>query len=843
MSAKRYSMVSDSSKIAGDTGTGFDQMVEFIYADNSLAGNDRAEYINTGADSANRMNHIILEAARATGAMTDGQFSTADVIAMNSYIRAHYLTEWTNLHGDDEGDEETGFHTVQNDGANTQYRGNNLINTVEDGIYHMGFEIVDGHFLNEDGNQNATVAQVAEWLNQFYTDHSTSNTGLDRITNLIMADAGLDNHISDTQIAAGADAADGINHMIAQGIAATGIMADNWISADDIVALNNWFRSDATRLAAFTALHGDDEGTEETGYHLVQNDGANTRYFGQNLVNTVADGIYHIGFEIENGRLLNEDGNENAKITDVADWLNYFMVDQSTTGTGLDRIVDAIKTDAGLARNTSAADINAGAGYADALNHLVLEAAAATNAMADGWFTSEDMMAMNAWIRGNADRLAYFTMLHGDDEDDEETGYHLVQNDGGNTNYFGQNLINTVADGIYHLGFEIQNGRFLNEDGNENAQLRDVASWLNYFIGERALVIADGSGTTVEGSDRQEQILGSWRSETINAGAGDDLVQGGSGDDTIYGGAGNDIIYGESGDDTLDGGEGSDTYRVTGTYASGFQGSDTFADTGTSGIDTIVAYGSGNVDIGLNGFGPASGIEVVDATAVSGTATLLGSWRSETLDFRGVTLVGSNFVINGGSGNDAIYGTANNDTILGSDGYDTLIGNAGNDNLNGGTGNDLIVDNHGNDTLIGGSDKDRIVLGHNDHSTVDVWGGNFGGTGDAATDVFSLLNSASGLDMSAIIHDFEQGKDRIDLTQLRDAGNSTLNMDDLIITNNGGNTVVSFAAGVHTVAGGAVDVQFTLSGITSLAATDFAFTNAQLPSGLPSVDPAIPFIA
>ena len=46
-------------------------------------------------------------------------------------------------------------------------------------------------------------------------------------------------------------------------------------------------------------------------------------------------------------------------------------------------------------------------------------------------------------------------MLHGDDEDGEETGFHLVQNDGAKTRLFGdENAIDTVADGIYHLGFQ-----------------------------------------------------------------------------------------------------------------------------------------------------------------------------------------------------------------------------------------------------------------------------------------------------------------------------------------------------------------------------------------------------
>ena len=58
----------------------------------------------------------------------------------------------------------------------------------------------------------------------------------------------------------------------------------------------------------------------------MQNDGAQTQWFGdENAVNTVADGIYHLGFAIENGRLLNEDGRPNASLKDVAYWLNELL--------------------------------------------------------------------------------------------------------------------------------------------------------------------------------------------------------------------------------------------------------------------------------------------------------------------------------------------------------------------------------------------------------------------------------------------------------------------------------------------------------------------------------------
>ncbi len=50
-----------------------------------------------------------------------------------------------------------------------------------------------------------------------------------------------------------------------------------------------------------------------------------------------------------------------------------------------------------------------------------------------------------------------------------ETGFHLIQGDGSTTRDYGENLIDTVADGLYHAGFNILWGRFLNEDGNANA--------------------------------------------------------------------------------------------------------------------------------------------------------------------------------------------------------------------------------------------------------------------------------------------------------------------------------------------------------------------------------------
>ena len=840
----RYSMV--SAPVSGTTETGLDQLVDAVFVDTGLAGANTSTDLYGAAMAADGLNRIILEAATATGAAADSGFTASEVVAMNGWIRAHRLTEWTALHGDDEGDEETGFHLVQNDGGNLKYRGEALINTVADGIYHLGFEIKDGQFLNEDGDANATVAQVADWLTQFYTDHSRTSSGLDRITHAIMADAGLPKNTPEGDIAAGADSADSLNQLILDGLAATGGLTDGQVTGADVIAVNAWIRADAARLARFIELHGDDEKAAETGFHKVQNDGATTAFFGKNLVNTVADGIYHIGFEIADGRFRNEDGNANATVADVASWLNYFLSDASTTGTGLDRIVDTIKVDSGLARNTPAADIDGGASAANALNALILEGIAATGGMNDGWLTRSDLEALSAWVRSDPARLARFVELHGDDEDGSETGYHLVQNDGAKTNYFGQNLVNTVADGIYHFGFEIQDGRFLNEDGDANACLSDVAAWLNYFIKGSTLVIGDDAASLLNGTDGGDQIIGQWNADTILGGSGDDLVNAGYGNDSVQGGEGNDLLFGEGGDDTMDGGNGSDNYFVSGNQAGGwssFAGFDTYTDTGASGTDRIVAQGS-DVDIGLRSFSAANGIEVIDASGATGTVRLVGDWSADTIDLRGVSVLG-NVVVDGASGDDRLIGGTSNDVLGGGNGNDLLVGGAGQDALDGGKGNDLLLGSQGlgsgRELLIGGAGADRFALAYNDHSAVDIRGGSLGGR-DGSADLITLVGTRGALAFSATILDFELGKDRIDLSQLRDAGNNVLALDDLLVTVAGGNAQIGFAAGVHAVDGGSIDVQITLVGFSGIAASAFSFGAPTLPWGQPALETALAYL-
>ncbi len=514
--------------VSGSTGTGLDQIVNLITADEGLNKKVATSEIRAGALAADQMNALIIEAIQATGVANNGDISQADLRDINTWLRTNHLADWTLLHGDDEDCEETGFHLVQNDGASTSLFGRNAVNTVADGIYHLGFMINDRKLLNEDGNDNASLSSVSEWLNNLlatdlagdtldnaavnpYASGSTG-TGLDQLVNLITADEGLNKKIATSEIYAGAKAADALNGLIIAAIQATGVANNGDVSQADLRDINTWLRTN--HLDQWTTLHGDDEDCEETGFHLVQNDGASTSLFGRNAVNTVADGIYHLGFMIKDRNLLNEDGNDNASLSSVSEWLNNLLATDlagdtldnaainpyasGSTGTGLDQLVNLITTDEGLNKKIATSEIYAGAKAADALNSLIIAAIKATNAADGGTIDSTEVRELNAWLRAN--HLADWTSLHGDDEDDAETGFHLVQNDGASSRLFAQNAVNTVADGLYHIAFEIDGKRLLNEDGNANASLNSVSQWLNGLL---VTDLADGSllaGVTLVGS-------------------------------------------------------------------------------------------------------------------------------------------------------------------------------------------------------------------------------------------------------------------------------------------------------------------------------------------------------
>jgi Ca2+-binding RTX toxin-like protein len=687
------------SSPVGSTGTGLDQLIAWNARDGGLAGANEATAIASGLAAADGLNRMLIQGLQALNLLTKEVLTSADIVALNRWVRSDpaRLAQFMALHGDDENGVETGFHQIQGDGGNRKFDGLALIDTVQDGIYHFGFPLnAEGtRFTNEDGADNALLTDVACWLTALKTDLSSTNTGLDRIVETIVGDPGLAASLSWPQIKGGATAADGLNNLIVSGIDALhqagGADADtSRLSSSEVLWINDWIRRDANRYASFEALHGDDEMGVETGYHLVQNDGGNTSLFGRNAINTIFDGIYHIGFAVNaDGRFENEDGDANAKVSDVAAWLSYYYGDPSTTGTGFDRLTDWMRLDPGLAKWTSAADINDGLAAADGILHLYVEAIAATGVNSDGWITKADLRQINSWIRSN--RYDTFVALHGDDEDGVENGFHKIQNDGGTTQFFGRNLINTVADGLFHIGFEIEGENFLNEDGDTNQSLSDASSWVNAFLNSSRLTIGTDGADVLVGNDEADQLQGKSGNDLLQGNGGADLLDGDWGSDSLQGGSDSDQLEGGFDNDWLDGGDDGDRYLVSGAgpeWLDGvpysFHGYDTYADSGTTGTDQIIASGLGPVDIGFRQFQPASGIEQIinasdDGNGAAALVRLLGNWQANLLDFSATQLLGGRFAIDAGGGKDTVVGTALADEIRGGQDDDRLDGGGGGD--------------------------------------------------------------------------------------------------------------------------------------------------------------------
>ena len=329
------------------------------------------------------------------------------------------------------------------------------------------------------------------------TSDGSDVVGLNKIVDIIQKDKRLNRRVDEGDIQTAIESVQRMNEILIEAIIQTGVANDKHISTADTREINDYIFHNYGE--EWRELHGDDEEGEETGFHLVVNDGARSRLFGRNAINKVADSIYHLGFETHlKNRLINEDGNKNRPFRRVAEWLDALLKEDLEAGrlvnpdikevvgdtdTGLDKAVEIIYNDKGLQRRISIGDMRVGAESANQMSHLLLKAIDQTNAGATGEFTKEEMRSVNRYlVENHADT---WRELHGDDEDDEETGYHKVQSDGAKTKLFGKNAINRVFDGIFHLGFETPyKNRLVNEDGNKNASFKRVASWMSELLSD-----------------------------------------------------------------------------------------------------------------------------------------------------------------------------------------------------------------------------------------------------------------------------------------------------------------------------------------------------------------------
>lgn len=146
--------------IYGRTGTDLDDIVRVIQTDVRMNRRFSDRDLEDGARAASGLNDMIMQGARATGALNDGRITSNDVHEINDWIRGSdfRLNQYNNLRDD--------FDQVDGQYTQTRVMGKCIVNKVADHIYDIGAPTggrYDNRFVSED---NAYVAHVANYLDE-----------------------------------------------------------------------------------------------------------------------------------------------------------------------------------------------------------------------------------------------------------------------------------------------------------------------------------------------------------------------------------------------------------------------------------------------------------------------------------------------------------------------------------------------------------------------------------------------------------------------------------------------------------------------------------------------------
>jgi Ca2+-binding RTX toxin-like protein len=345
------------------------------------------------------------------------------------------------------------------------------------------------------------------------------------------------------------------------------------------------------------------------------------------------------------------------------------------------------------------------------------------------------------------------------------------------------------------------------------------------------------TGNLVFDSATGRALLGGGGHDTISAWGDHDTVTAGSGGTTIYvagsnasvnGGAATDILEASGADSTLVGGLGNETFQVdnatTVVQAQYGAASNTMYSsvsyTLPENVDVLTLTGSAD----LVAYGNNDETNVI--TANSGNDTLYaGSWEDTLISGTGVDmLVGGTgddvFIINNSNdqisfsswhGNDTVYSSVSYTltasvaylTLTGSadltatddSGYVTLTGNAGNDTLIGGSGADTLVAGTGIDTLVTGTGNNTLVI-NNVHDVIEVSAGAGSDTVESSVS-YTLQRSLDTLELTGSANVVGEGND---------------DQQNLIVGNNGNDTLIAGSGSDTLVAGTGIDTLIAGSG-------------------------------
>lgn len=249
-------------------------------------------------------------------------------------------------------------------------------------------------------------------------------------------------------------------------------------------------------------------------------------------------------------------------------------------------------------------------------------------------------------------------------------------------------------------------------------------------------------GFPLTGSAESENLYGGSGTDTLWGEGGNDSLWGGAGDDTLYGGDGNDRLYGESGNDTLKGGDGLDILV-------GGDGSDSLD--GGAGDDVLIGDGQGELQSVIEG--------TVNAETFRDFLDLKSPEELESYMSKFETENDGNDTLEGGDGNDLLFGMGGNDQLDGGDGNDLLFGGSGDDYIDGGEGRDTIYAGDGNDIIVydsndylvsGGSGIDFMVSDDSTLSLTKLLQGTGDGNGPIVDSIEVLITGKDALSLTSI---------------------------------------------------------------------------------------------
>lgn len=184
----------------------------------------------------------------------------------------------------------------------------------------------------------------------------------------------------------------------------------------------------------------------------------------------------------------------------------------------------------------------------------------------------------------------------------------------------------------------------------------------------------------------------------------------------VYGGEGNDVIYVNGNVEIVDGGPGEDV--IYGELPETETGSESLVEGETASASISRShYRIRHHHWSHHKRGRQNATATVSTVCTENPC--LGGDGGQTLE--------------GGAGDDQIFGERGDDTIYGNGGNDSLFGGTGDDNVYGGEGNDLVVGGPGDDHMYGESGNDLL----RGDSTIDqIYGG-------AGTDTLSFATGVT----------------------------------------------------------------------------------------------------